>query len=57
MDRFSSARTYWAPAAGTFGDVFYEATYSGDATHAASVSAGTHELIVPETTTTSVSPA
>jgi large repetitive protein len=45
------------PGAGTFGDVFYQATYSGDATHAASVSTGTHELIVPETTTTSVSPA
>jgi Bacterial Ig-like domain (group 3) len=45
------------PGAGTFGDVDYVATYSGDATFAASASTGTFELIVPETTTTSVSPA
>jgi hypothetical protein len=45
------------PGAGTFGDIFYEATYSGDATHTKSVSTGMHELIVPETTTTSVTPA
>src|SRR5260221_2788432 len=44
------------PGAGTFGDIFYEATYSGDATHTSSVSTGMHELIVPETTTTSVTP-
>ena len=45
------------PGAGTFGDIFYEATYSGDVAHTKSVSTGTHELIVPETTTTSVTPA
>src|SRR5215469_15713279 len=45
------------PLAGSFGDIFYEATYSGDATHTTSVSTGMHELIVPETTTTSVTPA
>jgi large repetitive protein len=45
------------PGAGTFGDTSYEATYSGDAGHTGSVSTGSHVLIVPETTTTSVSPA
>jgi large repetitive protein len=45
------------PGAGTFGDIFYEATYAGDSTHTGSTSTGTHELIVPETTTTSVAPA
>jgi hypothetical protein len=45
------------PGAGTFGDVDYVATYSGDGTFAGSTSAGTFELIVPETTTTGVSPA
>jgi hypothetical protein len=45
------------PLAGSFGDIFYEATYSGDAAHTKSVSTGMHELIVPETTTTSVTPA
>jgi large repetitive protein len=45
------------PGAGSFGDIYYEATYSGDSTHAGSTSTGTHELIVPETTTTSVTPA
>jgi large repetitive protein len=44
------------PGAGTFGDITYTATYSGDATFAGSTS-GTFTLIVPETTTTSVSPA
>lgn len=43
------------PGAGTFGDVDYTATYSGDGTFAGSTS-GTFVLIVPETTTTSVSP-
>lgn len=43
------------PGAGTFGDVDYKATYSGDGTFAGSTS-GTFELIVPETTTTSLSP-
>jgi len=45
------------PGAGTFGDIDYVATYSGDATFAGSTSTGTFELIVPETTTTNVSPA
>lgn len=45
------------PGAGTFGDIDYEAAYSGDSAFAGSVSTGTHELIVPETTTTSVTPA
>ncbi len=46
------------PGAGTFGDIDYTATYSGDGTFAGSASAtGGFELIVPETTTTSVSPA
>ncbi len=45
------------PGAGTFGDIFYEATYAGDSTHSGSASTGTHELVVPETTTTSVTPA
>jgi hypothetical protein len=45
------------PGAGTFGDIFYQATYKGDSTHTGSTSTGTHELIVPETTTTSVTPA
>jgi Bacterial Ig-like domain (group 3) len=44
------------PGAGTFGDVDYTATYAGNATFAGSAS-GTFTLIVPETTTTSVSPA
>ncbi len=44
------------PGAGTFGDIDYKATYSGDSTHNGSVS-GTWELIVPETTTTTVTPA
>lgn len=44
------------PGAGTFGDVGYVAKYLGDATDAASTSAG-FTLIVPETTTTNVSPA
>jgi large repetitive protein len=43
------------PGAGTFGDVDYTATYSGDGTFAGSTS-GTFVLIVPETTTTSLSP-
>ena len=43
------------PGVGTFGDVDYTATYSGDGTFAGSTS-GTFVLIVPETTTTSVSP-
>jgi hypothetical protein len=43
------------PGAGTFGDVDYTATYSGDGTFAGSTS-GTFELVVPETTTTSLSP-
>lgn len=43
------------PGAGTFGDVDYTATYSGDGTFAGSKS-GTFVLIVPETTTTSLSP-
>jgi hypothetical protein len=43
------------PGAGTFGDVDYTATYSGDGTFAGSKS-GTFVLIVPETTTTSISP-
>lgn len=43
------------PGAGTFGDIDYTATYSGDGTFAGSTS-GTFELIVPETTTTSLSP-
>jgi hypothetical protein len=45
------------PGAGTFGDIFYEATYSSNKAHTKSVSTGKHELIVPETTMTSVSPA
>lgn len=45
------------PGAGSFGDIFYEATYAGDSTHTGSASTGTHELIVPETTVTSVTPA
>jgi len=45
------------PGPGSFGDIFYEATYSGNTAHTGSVSTGTHELIVPETTTTSVSPS
>jgi hypothetical protein len=44
------------PGAGTFGDVGYVAKYSGDATDAASTSPG-FTLVVPETTTTGVSPA
>lgn len=44
------------PGAGTFGDIDYTATYAGGGTFAGSTS-GTFELIVPETTTTSVSPA
>jgi hypothetical protein len=44
------------PGAGTFGDVDYTATYSGDGTFAGSAS-GTYELAVPESTTTTVSPA
>jgi len=43
------------PGAGTFGDVDYTAKYSGDGTFAGSTS-GTFVLIVPETTTTSLSP-
>ena len=43
------------PGAGTFGDIDYKATYSGDGTFAGSTS-GTFVLIVPETTTTSLSP-
>jgi hypothetical protein len=43
------------PGAGTFGDVDYTATYSGDGTFAGSKS-GTFVLVVPETTTTSLSP-
>jgi Bacterial Ig-like domain (group 3) len=45
------------PGVGTFGDIDYVATYSGDTTFAGSASTVTFELIVPETTTTSVSPA
>jgi large repetitive protein len=45
------------PGAGTFGDIDYKATYGGDAQHTGSVSTGTYELIVPETTTTTVTPA
>jgi hypothetical protein len=45
------------PGAGTFGDVYYTATYSGDGTFAGSASNGDFELAVPESTTTSVSPA
>jgi large repetitive protein len=45
------------PGAGTFGDIDYVATYSGDGTFAASESTGTFVLIVPETTTTGVTPA
>jgi hypothetical protein len=44
------------PGTGTFGDIDYTATYSGDTTFAGSTS-GTFVLIVPETTTTDVSPA
>jgi large repetitive protein len=43
------------PGAGTFGDIDYTATYSGDGTFAGSTS-GTFVLIVPETTTTTISP-
>lgn len=43
------------PGAGTFGDIDYTATYAGDGTFAGSTS-GKFTLIVPETTTTSVSP-
>ncbi len=43
------------PGAGTFGDIDYTATYSGDGTFAGSTS-GTFVLVVPETTTTSLSP-
>ena len=45
------------PGAGSFGDIVYVATYAGDATYTGSASTGTHELIVPETTVTSVTPA
>ena len=41
----------------SFGVITYEATYSGDRAHGGSGSTGTHELIVPDTTTTSLSPA
>jgi hypothetical protein len=44
------------PGAGTFGDVTYAATYAGNATFGESTS-GAFTLVVPETTTTSVSPA
>jgi hypothetical protein len=46
------------PPAGTWGFVLYEATYSGDATHAGSTSTGDHKLITPDPTSTTVeSPA
>jgi len=44
------------PGAGTYGDVDYEATYSGDSGHSGSTSTGSHVLIVPETTTTTAGP-
>ena len=42
------------PPVSTYGVIDYEATYSGDPEHATSVSTGTHELIVQETTTTTL---
>jgi Bacterial Ig-like domain (group 3) len=41
----------------SYGVITYEATYSGSASHAGSKSTGDHELVVPDTTTTTVSPA
>jgi hypothetical protein len=43
------------PGTGTWGYIHYEATYAGDSRHTGSVSAGDHTVIVPETTTTTVS--
>ena len=42
------------PPVPSFGDIFLEGTYSGDAAHTKSVSTGQHELIVPDTTTTTL---
>lgn len=42
------------PPVGTWGFVLYEATYSGDATHAGSVSTGEHKLITPDVTETAL---
>jgi len=42
------------PPIPAYGVIDYEGTYSGDPEHATSVSTGTHELIVPDTTTTTV---
>lgn len=38
----------------SYGIIDYEATYGGDSAHGSSVSTGTHELLVPDTTTTTV---
>jgi Bacterial Ig-like domain (group 3) len=40
------------PAVGTWGFILYEATYSGDATHATQVSTGEHKLITWDITST-----
>jgi hypothetical protein len=40
------------PAVGTWGFILYEATYSGDATHATSTSTGEHKLITWDITST-----
>lgn len=42
------------PAVGTWGFLLYEATYSGDATHATSTSTGEHKLITWDITSTSL---
>ena len=38
----------------SYGVIEYEATYSGNASHAGSKSTGIHELVVPDTTTTAL---
>jgi large repetitive protein len=42
------------PPKGTWGFILYTATYSGDATHARSVSTGEHKLITPDITKTAL---
>jgi large repetitive protein len=42
------------PPVGSYGFIFYDATYSGDATHAGSKYTGMYQVTVPDTTTTAV---
>ena len=42
------------PPAGSYGFIFYDATYGGDAAHAGSTYTGMYQVTVPDTTTTVV---